>query len=73
MPKEFELIKIDNYLQKYVNADQHFFSKEENEIKATLNFLIGAIFFVERKICKHVLVFGEFFVCSDYFFVHFTM
>ena len=25
LPKEFELIKIDNYLQKYVNADRHFF------------------------------------------------
>ena len=25
LPKEFELIKFDNYLQKYVNADPHFF------------------------------------------------
>ena len=35
IPKEFKLIKIDNYLQKYINADPHFFfSEKDNEIKA---------------------------------------
>ena len=35
IPKEFKLIQIDNYLQKYINGDPHFFfSEEDNEIKA---------------------------------------
>ena len=38
LPEEFELMKIDNYLQKYINADPHFFfSKVINEIKATID------------------------------------
>ena len=36
--KEFKLIKIHNYLEKFINADPHFFfTEEDNEIKATLD------------------------------------
>ena len=39
LPEEFKLIKIDNYLQKYIGEDPHFFfSKEDNEIKATMDW-----------------------------------
>ena len=53
IPKEFKLIKIDNYLQKYIDADPHFFFfEEDNEIKATLDSPDWGNFFVERKLCK---------------------
>ena len=59
IPTEFKLIKINNYLQKYVNADPHFFfSEEDEEIKATLNLPDWNIFFVEKKLCKTLVHFS---------------
>ena len=38
LPEKFKLIKIDNYLKKYISADPHFFfCNEDNEIKSSLD------------------------------------
>ena len=59
IPTEFKLIKINNYLQKYVNADPHFFFSEEDEdIKATLNLPDWNNFSVEKKLCKTLVHFS---------------
>ena len=53
LPKEFELIKINKYLEKYVKADPMFYyPKEEKKIIFSLICLIGAIFFffMEKKL-----------------------
>ena len=58
LPEEFELIRTDNYLQKCINADPHFFfSKEDNEIKATIDSPDWGNFFVERKLCKYYFLY----------------
>ena len=50
IPKEFELIKIDNYLLKYINSDSHFFfSVEDNEIKAMLDSPDWGNFFLVKE------------------------
>ena len=74
LPKEFKLMKLDNYLRKCVNADPHvFFSKEDNEIKATLDSPNLGNFFRGKKTMKNTctfFIFGNFLIFSDYFFVH---
>ena len=54
LPREFKLIKLDNYLRKNINADPHFFfCKEDNEIKATLDSPDCINFFKEKRLCKY--------------------
>ena len=53
LPKELILIKLDSYLQKYINADRHFFFlKRIVKLKLQLIRLIEVTFFLVRKLCK---------------------
>lgn len=50
LPKEFKLMKLDNYLWKCINADPHFFfSREDNEIKTAVDWPDWGNFFCGRE------------------------
>lgn len=50
LPKEFKLMKLDNYLWKCINADPHFFfSREDNEIKTAVDSPDWGNFFRGRE------------------------
>ena len=50
LPKEFKLMKLDNYLWKCINADPHFFfSREDNEIKTAVDWPDWGNFFRGRE------------------------
>lgn len=50
LPKEFEIIKINKYLEKYLKADPIFYySKEENRINLSIDWLDWGDFFHDKE------------------------
>ena len=50
VPREFKLIKINKYLEKHLRADQIFYySKEENQIKLSMESLDWGGFFHDKE------------------------
>ena len=60
LPEKFKLIKIDNYLKKYISADRIFsFLMRTMKLNHLWIRLIGMIFSAEKKPCKYyVLLLG---------------
>lgn len=50
LPDEFELIKMDHYLEKYLKTDPIFlFSKEDSEVKISIDSPDWDNFFREKE------------------------